>query len=401
MKEFKTNNYKYYRIINIFFMIIFSLLMAFAVNYIFKESENGVKEEVISQLIEVRYREGEDLLAGINYDDEKEIYKIVNSLSGKDYLSEEHFYKDKSQVWTVFKVIFISSIIYYAIAMVALKGYAKRYINSVDNFIDSLVEQNYDVVLDENGENMMAKLNMRFNKMGAAIERNVQKVRVDNENIKDALADISHQIKTPLTSLSLNNEIIIEDDNLTEAQIEFLTISNKQIDRLKWLTDSLLKISKLDSNTVDFNRQEILAYDLVAGFEEVLKNQLFLKNLRIVRTGHFETSLVVDYDWTREAILNIVKNATDHATINTDITINFIDNPSYNGIEVINVGPCIPLEEITMIFDRFYKSTTNKNKDSIGIGLNLSKKIIQAQGGTIQVYNEDNGVKFAVIFLKD
>ena len=283
--------------------------------------------------------------------------------------------------------------------MLIISSHQRRYIKSVDNFIDSVIEQRFDIVLDESQEGITSKLNMRFNKMVNAINRNYNRVLEDNMNIKNTLADISHQIKTPLTSLSINNEILSESDELTEEQIEFIKINESQITRLVWLTDSLLKISKLDSNTVHFNKEEILALELVGDFKNILSRQLKAKDLKIQITGDFEMLINADYEWTKEALLNLVKNATEHAFTQTMITIDLVSNSSYKAIDVHNIGNNISLEELTRIFERFYKSKDNTNPDSIGIGLNLSKKIIESQGGTIAVSNEENGVKFSILFL--
>lgn len=390
-----------YIVINFILILAMSLVLTLLINNVFISSRAKLDKEILSKVSEIRYKEGKDLLKDIDYEDEKSLDKVIGELKNKGYIINKPFYlSEDMRILSIFLSVFISLIINLIININIMQRNQKKYLKSVDKFIGSLIEQDFNVVLDDNGEDMISILNMRFNKMGAAIKRNVLKVREENTNIKNNLADISHQIKTPLTSLSLNNEIILDDENLTDDQIEFLKISQGQISRLKWLTDSLLKISKLDSNTVSFEKKELLAYELVDGFEEDLAIQLESRNLKLVKKGDFNTLLKVDFDWTREAMLNIVKNSTEHAYINTDIIINFVDNSSYSGIEIRNNGPLIPTEEITMLFERFYKSKSNNNKDSIGIGLNLSKKIIQNQGGTIQVFNEEDGVKFSVIFLK-
>ena len=400
MLSIREKSFTRFLLFNLIMALVLIVGLMYITNKYFYSYEENIEKQIISDIAQIRNKEGVDIIGGTLYESDEEIQQVLNEVKSRTYLrflSPSNY--QISVLSTLVLVIFISYIFLFTINMLIISSHQRRYIKSVDNFIDSVIEQRFDIVLDESQEGITSKLNMRFNKMGNAINRNYNRVLEDNMNIKNTLADISHQIKTPLTSLSINNEILSESDELTEEQIEFIKINESQITRLVWLTDSLLKISKLDSNTVHFNKEEILALELVGDFKNILSRQLKAKDLKIQITGDFEMLINADYEWTKEALLNLVKNATEHAFTQTMITIDLVSNSSYKAIDVHNIGNNISLEKLTRIFERFYKSKDNTNPDSIGIGLNLSKKIIESQGGTIAVSNEENGVKFSILFL--
>lgn len=270
------------------------------------------------------------------------------------------------------------------------------YINKVDEYINSILDQKFDYKLDEMDDSIYSKLNARFNKMAAAIHKNFDRMEADNLDTKNYLADISHQIKTPLTSLQINNEILAQLDMIGPDEKSFLDINDKQIERLKWLTDSILKLSKLKNNTIKLTRQEVDFSQIIEEFTHVLEPILIEKNIKLVGYG-LSTKFTVDPDWTKEGILNIVKNASEHCFENTDIEIRAEDNVSYKSISITNKGPKIQIEDMNKIFERFYKISNSTKSDSVGIGLNLSKKIIEMQGGTISVHNQEDGVKFTIL----
>lgn len=400
MISIREKGFTRFLIFNLTVSLILIIGLLYVFNRYFYSYENSITAKTISNVAEINDKENIDIIDGLDYESIDDIQRVIYEIYNRDYLSQtQNENIRKSALYALVFVILITYLILIVANMLVLSYSQRKYIKSVDNFIDSVVEQRFDIVLDESKEGITSKLNMRFNKMGNSINRSINRVTEDNREIKNTLADISHQIKTPLTSLSINNEILSESDELSQEQIEFIKINESQISRLVWLTDSLLKISKLDSNTVNFIKKNILAYDLVKNFNESLLSNLKKKDLKIEFTGDRDLELEVDYDWTREAILNIVKNATEHATSGSTIIINLVNNSMFKGIEIYNEGKQISLNELTRIFDRFYKSINNTNPDSIGIGLNLSKKIIELQEGTISVSNEENGVKFSILFL--
>lgn len=395
------NRIKLYLILNLLFISIFSIILVIATNLIFHGSKIQSKKEMIAVIAEIEKKEGAHLLDKVDYESEESVAKAFEQIEKKGYIADKNFF-DKS----ILKNLFIFLIGFVLFAMIVFENFyyfrmqRKNFFSQLDIYMQSIIDENFDVKLSDDTEDVVSKINMRLNKLGTYLKKRQYKSEEDLSQLKSSLADISHQIKTPLTSLSMNNEILLESENLNEEQIQFLKITQSQISRLRWLTDSLLKISKLESHTVKFNPRKIFAWELTEGFEDVLINQLKKQNINLVIKGNMDTLLNVDYDWTREALLNIVKNASEHAYKNSNIEIVFVDNPSFQGVEILNEGDPIDINELPKIFDRFYKTSNNKNPESIGIGLNLSKKIIESQGGIISVSNEVGKIKFSVLFLK-
>lgn len=171
-------------------------------------------------------------------------------------------------------IVTIVFLILQLINFIFIKRNQKKYIKKIDKFIDSLQNKRFDYQLKENDDSVISSLNSRFNKLGLSIKSNYDSLEKEKEKLKDTLVDISHQIKTPLASLMMNNEIIMDSNNLEKSQIEFLNLSQSQIIRLSWLVSSLLKIARFDANSIQIKEEDFKISNLSLGFEDVLYEQL-------------------------------------------------------------------------------------------------------------------------------
>lgn len=403
MFNLKDNRYISYFLLNFIFVVITILLLATYINSQIIEAEKKMNNLLITEIAEVKKKENINILDDIYLKNEADIYKQVkDKLDQKAYLDNSEYTKIHIVITANIILFILATLLILVIFNISLTNiFQIKYMNRIDEFIESVINSEFDIFLDETGEGVASKLNTRFNKMARVVSRNYTKNARDNLSMKDSLADISHQLKTPLTSISMNNEILKEDSSLSEDQKDILTINEVQIHRLKWLIDSLLKLSKLDSNTVVFNKKDANIAEMVKDFDDILKKQLVNGNLSLALHGQKNTDIYVDPLWTKEAILNIVKNACEHAVRGSIVEMTIINNVAYKGIEIFNKGKQISLDELTKIFKRFFKSKDNNNSESVGIGLNLSKSIIESQGGSISVSNEPNGVKFTVLFINE
>ena len=384
---------KYFKVF--LFNLLFILLFAFFINSIIdnkiNQKENEIKEEVLFDL-RLKLNDDEDLAKEIITADNTRLKNIAKEIN----VSNE----ENNKISLRYTFIIISFVIFLQLMnYLYLRQQQKKYIKSVDVFIDSITNRKFNIRLKENDENIISNLNNRFNKLGLSVRRNYENLEKEQEKMQKALQDISHQIKTPLAALNMYNEIMIDSEDLEEDHREFLELSQSQIERLNWLISSLLKIAKFESKSIQLNKENFPVSNLSQDFEDILKANLIKKNLRIINTGDLDGVVNLDYKWTSEALLNIVKNATEHALENTDIEIKYSVNVAMTKIEIINKGNLIDPDELTKIFTRFYKSSKNSSSQSIGIGLNLSKNIIESQGGTISVQNNEDGVQFNILFL--
>ncbi|MFM1524239.1 MULTISPECIES: sensor histidine kinase [Helcococcus] len=391
-------------------MVIINILIIFGVALLvtqYLDYRTGNKRLIIEKnLIEQIHRHEDKTGVNIyeklkNEENETVLNETLTKLNDEKY----GFINVRGQLFSL-RLVYILCIVTFVFLILQLinfmfiKRTQKKYIKKIDKFIDSLQNKKFDYQLREEDDSVISSLNSRFNKLGLSIKSNYDSLEKEKEKLKDTLVDISHQIKTPLASLMMNNEIIMDSNNLEKNQIEFLNLSQSQIIRLSWLVSSLLKIARFDANSIQIKEEYFKISNLSLGFEEVLYEQLNKKNLKLIHTGDLDTKVKLDLNWTREALLNIVKNATEHAFEGTNININYLVNVSMIRIEISNIGENISNEDITNIFKRFYKSSRNTNKESVGVGLNLSKKIVEAQLGTISVQNDNNGVTFTMLFLK-
>ena len=232
-------------------------------------------------------------------------------------------------------------------------------------------------------------LGSEINKMIIRINEQTKELSKDKLYLVDSLADLSHQIKTPLTSLILTNTMLLERS--TESHIiNQLIVQKKMLNRIQWLIDVLLKISRLDADVVNFSYQNTSCSKLIDSAYETVAIILDVKNQTIIRQIPDDISIQCDINWLSEAISNILKNCAEHTPENGIITVTIHANALFSQIIIEDNGPGFDPEDIPHLFDRFYKGIHSSN-GSIGIGLALSKSIIQKHNGRLYAYNRKEG----------
>lgn len=389
---------KYYRLIilNIVFILAISLILADRSEKINEQIIQDIRVDTLTDIKEKRNIEGVDIVEGIENKDLEEVYEIADTME-KNIDIRGNFLSNEISAFLIVSIIFLLMQLFNIMFM---KVWQKNYINSIDKFINSIIDKKFNVQLREDDESINSNLNNRINKLGLAVKRNYYSLNDERVKLQNALDDISHQIKTPLSAIRIYNEILLDSDNLDQQQIEFINLSDQQVSRLNWLISSLLKISRFEAEAIEMNPTDFKVSNLSQNLEETLLDKLRSKNLKIIEKGDTEETVKLDFKWTQEALVNIVKNASEHAYNNSEIVIDYTVNVSMIRIDITNKGDNIPSDDVTKIFTRFYKSKLNNNPESVGIGLNLSKKIIEQQYGTITVQNIQDGVTFSILFLK-
>lgn len=220
----------------------------------------------------------------------------------------------------------------------------------------------------------------------------------DKVAMANAIADISHQLKTPLTSMIVMNDLLMTEEDSQKIN-EFLKTQSNQLDRMNWLIQTLLKLSKIDAGTITMNPEKENADELISEVMKPFEIQMELKNITY---HHVTKDMVVkcDKNWTIEALQNIVKNCIEHIGEGGKLEITTNETNIFSEIVIEDDGCGIPENELPHIFERFYKGS-NAGKDSVGIGLALSNSIITSQHGDILVESrQGEGTRFKVRFYK-
>ncbi|OAB44820.1 sensor histidine kinase [Paenibacillus glacialis] len=216
--------------------------------------------------------------------------------------------------------------------------------------------------------------------------------------LTNAISDISHQLKTPLTSMTMMADLLSEPELPSSKRAEFTRNIRIQLERIGWLVSSLLKFSKIDAGTAHFKRDHISVDRLVRKALEPVLIPMDIKEQTLTIEGEDSVTFIGDLNWTTEAIINILKNGVEHTHEGGEISISFTENTLFTEIIIADNGKGIPKEELPYVFKRFYKGK-NASEDSIGIGLALAHSIITSQNGDIHVSSEvGKGTQFRIKF---
>lgn len=276
----------------------------------------------------------------------------------------------------------------------------KNDIKDIIKYIEQINRRNYELEIDTISEDELSILKNEIYKTAVMLKEAALNSNKDKLNLKKSLEDISHQLKTPLTSiLVLLDNLIDEPDMDSSIRNDFIIDIKRNVININFLVQALLKLSKFDANTVHFIKKE---NDLEMIVVEAIKNVSTLcdlRNINIKLNTLGNAKVVCDAKWQIEAITNIIKNAIEHSKDNSSIIINIDNNRVYSKIEVIDFGDGISKRDIKHIFERFYKGE-NATSNSIGIGLALAKTIIEEDKGTIAVESNESNTKFTIKYFK-
>ena len=273
-------------------------------------------------------------------------------------------------------------------------------IGEITKYLEAINNKNYTLKIDENSEDELSILKNELYKVTVMLRENASNSLKDKVNLKIALEDISHQLKTPRTSILIILDNLIDNPEMDyQTRVEFLHDFKREAVRIQSLIQSILKLSKFDSNTVQFIKKDIYLKQIV---EEAIKNTeslADLKNIKINVEGNKKIKLNCDLLWQTEAVTNILKNCIEHSSENTQIDIKYNNNSVYSYITITDYGEGISKEDIPHIFERFYRGKNSAN-ESIGIGLSLSKTIIESNNGIITVESNNNKTTFTIKYFK-
>lgn len=302
--------------------------------------------------------------------------------------------KDNSLLLTI-----IFSISTISIAFIFIY-YQKKQVNDIkklDEYCKKIIKGEGALELKSEDESLESVLKNNIYDMTMLLKETNNNLNNNNKGFEKLIADISHQLKTPLTSLSLLNDLLYTD--LPEdKKKEFLDASSKELDKIRWLIKTLLNIAKLDSKTLVLKKDNNNAEEMLKEIQNNFKAMCEAYNANITVKADKYCNIYCDKKWTLEAISNIIKNAIEHNSKNINIQVE--ENRIFTQIQISDDGEGISKKDINHIFERFYKSENSK-ENSIGLGLAFCKSIINNQDGEIKVESKKNmGTRFIIKLYK-
>lgn len=261
-------------------------------------------------------------------------------------------------------------------------------VNQLNNYLSALNRGHQLTDVSNYDEGELSVLQAELYKLSVTLSHQNEMLLQKQTFVQDSLNDIAHQIKTPLTSMMVMTDLMLETDVPAEKQAEFVKLMQNQLERLKLLITNLMTLSKLDAGVITYHPSWIKDTDL---FEKVLNSFQVIAELKEI-TMDCETTgeeVYIDATWMVEALSNLVKNAIEHSPSPSTLKIQSSINQLYWRIVVENEGQGIDAEDLNHIFERFYRGK-NSSTDSVGIGLSLTEKIITQQQGRINVESIPN-----------
>ena len=394
------NKKKYSKLI-IFTLITFGIIILLNVMLYYHVNKNYNNKIVnIISTIKEKYPEIKD----------DEIFDIIKNNVKTNTFNRYSFDLDGIVLIKENKTIFVSYFIillfiYLIICLVYLTIIINNYkmkekeINEVIKIIEEINNKNYSFKMKDINEEDLSLLKNEIYKTTIMLNEISEISKKDKKELEESLEDISHQLKTPLTSILIMIDTLLDDEDMDQnTREDFLRNMKREVMNINFLVKSILKLSRLDTNTVKFISKKESVKEII---NEAILNVSLLSDLKNVKieTNLSDSFIICDYKWQIEALTNILKNSIEHSYENNKVLIESSENNAYVKITIKDFGTGIAKEDINHIFERFYKGK-DSDYDSIGIGLALSKSIIEKQNGKISVASSDDGTTFTIKYFK-
>lgn len=388
-------------------LILISSLTIFIVLTIQYKNYEKIVNLTVSNLID-------EIMEKYPETDEQEVIRIINSenqeqkdevLSKYGYTNNISYIKElENSMNTSIRINITIIVLLGVIAIIVALIYTNKRdksLRSINKYLDKVNNGNYELKIEDNGEDEISRLRNELYKTTILLRESAENSEKEKTNLNNSLADISHQLKTPLTSIRIMLDNIEENPNMDEkTRNEFIEEISRQIDWISSLVISLLKLAKFDAGAIIMQDTQINVKKLIDNVINNLAIMIDIKNIKIEEKIDEDVILRADYNWQLEALTNIIKNCIEHSKEDSKIKIEVENNSIFVKIKITDEGEGIAKEDLSHIFERFYKSK-QASENSIGIGLSLAKTIIEKENGYIKVDSElGKGTTFEIKYLK-
>lgn len=313
-------------------------------------------------------------------------YKIKYIVEQYPYISNE---LNNILVYTLTFIVIILLIITMLICYIRkdILKFSERIIYVIDN----IILQKYDLSFEINEETILSKTESKFKHLVEVMKNREEKYEIEKNSIKSLISDISHQIKNPIANITMYNDTLIDRELSESNKLIFLNNMKSQINKLEWLVQALIKMSRLENGIIKLNLMEYEISETIADALSSIYLKAEKKNISIRVNCHHSIKAFYDPKWTGEAIFNILDNAVKYTCNGGSIKVNAESWELFTKIDVTDSGIGIDNEEINNIFKRFYRIKSVSTIDGVGIGLYLSREIVRMESGYIKV-NSQKGV---------
>lgn len=366
LSSLKNKNVKKYLISSIFTIILLSTVLILGILFMYNRNKSQILEKYnINSL--------EESLA---------LEELDNQIYASIYI-----------LIAAIGIMFLINIIFFLVAL----NKNELEIKNIRNYLKEMANRNYTFDLINISESEMSNLKEEIYKIVIELKEKSENLANDRETLSNYLADISHQLRTPLMAITAMTDAIIEnEENLDKDTCKFIYKISDQLNQTNWLVNNLLKMAQLDTKNIVMHTELVNLKDLIHNIKNNM--EIFLNQKRQILDININKDIYfyIDKKWMLEALENIIKNCIEHSEENTIIKITGTKNPLFTEIIIQDCGHGISEEDLPRIFDKFYKGK-GSNNNSFGIGLSLAKSIIESQNGEIRVESKENeGTTFII-----
>lgn len=271
-------------------------------------------------------------------------------------------------------------------------------IENMSEIMTDVMEEGEEPPSEEYKEGAIGILYTNFYKMVGVLKESRKREQDEKIFLRDIISDISHQLKTPLASLMVFVDLLLEDKVEDEdKKKQILTEAGNQLNRMEWMVLSMLKLARIEAGAIQFEKTETVLKPLLIQAQEGISFLIKERNQKLIVDCGEEVSFSCDGDWLVEAVINLLKNASDYSGNDKSIWLEVEQTKVYTRIYVKDEGPGIPEQEIPNIFRRFYRVHQGVNPNSVGIGLSLTKSIVEGMGGSIHVKSEEGNYTWFIL----
>lgn len=379
-------------------VVVVTIIISYYNYKIYSKSVNSFVNNVIES-VKVKYPDinDQELISIINSNHNS----AMNTLKDYGFLNQDMSYLEalnEDFKLNIFFNLAIALVVISIFVIIIIYEHRKREkdTQALIDYLSTLNRGIYDLDILKNSEGLNSILKNEIYKTTVILREKAEREIKDKKILKESLSNISHQLKTPLTSCLILLDNLLYESIDKKTQKEFLEDIKNQIENMNFLIMTILKLSKFDANMISFKKENINLNELL---KESIKNLDIIRELKDITIhikGSEEVSLVGDYKWELEAISNIIKNAIEYTKEQGNIFIEYENNNLYTKVSIKDEGCGLSKEEMHNIFKRFYKGK-NSSSNSFGIGLFLAKEIIEHDNGTIKVKSKKEvGTSFII-----